>query len=114
MPADEEAKGTWRRVRKRRSQRFYQVQDATLEPINSDRPGSSGCSLELTQLAIADQPWWSLALEAYGPPDTLIHTLKATATVLSASYPPEFPLTPAASFAYPHWLQQVVQGKGES
>ncbi|MCT7977976.1 hypothetical protein [Laspinema olomoucense] len=113
MPEDAETKGTWVRVRKRRSQRFYQVQDTTIEPMGGDRQGSQGCSLELTQLAIAHQPWWSLALEAYGPPDTLIHTLKATATVLSASYPREFPLTPAASFAYPHWLQQVLQGKGE-
>jgi hypothetical protein len=113
MPGDAEAKGTWVRVSKRRSQRFYQVQNATIEPIGGDRPISQGCSLELTQLAIADQPWWSLALEAFGPTNTLIDTLKATATVLSTSYPPEFPLTPAASFAYPHWLQQVLQEKGE-
>ncbi len=38
MPPDAETKETWVRVRKRRSQRFYQVQNATLEPISGDRP----------------------------------------------------------------------------
>jgi hypothetical protein len=114
IPEMAETHRTWVRVRKRRSQHFYQVQNATLEPIGGDRWVSQGCSIELTHLAIADQPWWSLALEAHGPTDTLIDTLKTTATHLSASYPTQYPLSTSASYAYPHWLQQVLQKKGNS
>ncbi len=113
MPGDAEASETWVRVRKTRSQRFYQYHHSRIEPITGDRQVSQGCSLELTHLAIADQPWWSLALEAFGPTDTLIDTLKATLTLISITYPAEYPLSGSASYAYPHWLQRVFQGKGD-
>lgn len=101
--------GQWISVEKRRSQRRYQI---TLQhepqPVPLDCPIPDGCNIEITDLQIEHQNWWSLAFETFGQVETQSHTLRTVATWLNAM-PASPTLEALQSFAYPKWLTVVMQ-----
>ena len=78
----------WAAVEKTRQQRQFVL---SLE---------TACNLELTQLRVQNQQWWSLGLESTGD----IDSLHAIALQVSQNCPET--LTHAEAAAYPHWLWQ--------
>ena len=101
-------KKAWVGVKKVRSQRQYQVlagESITAVPVTESI--NQGCTLELTQLYINGNPWWSLAFEAFSEDDCLINNLQAVASSVFKSYRgPK--LQAEVSYAYPRWLSLVV------
>lgn len=98
LPFDFEARKDWIGVQKQRSQRVYQC---------SKSSNAAGCSVELTQLYLQNQPWWSLAFEATGHPDSQSQYLQGVAHQIEAQCPSD--LQPywhslQQAFAYPRWL----------
>lgn len=98
-------KKAWVSIQKVRTQRKYQVsleQTVVAIPINdsSDRI----CSVELTQLKIHNDLWWSLAFEASG--NELTDTLKIVAEWVLQFYC-EPTLSLPDSYAYPIWLAKT-------
>ncbi len=80
----------WVAVEKTRSQRQFVLSLDTF------------CNLELTQLRVQDQYWWSIGLESTGDLDSL----HAIALQVSETYPET--LTGEEAFAYPHWLSRKL------
>lgn len=104
IPVDLVKKAPWLTVKKVRCQRKYQVSyNTSLISVPVDRAIDRGCNVEITQLNIHDNAWWSLAFEAYGEDTNLIDNLKAVASWILKSYP-IFKLQTQDSYAYPKWL----------
>ena len=70
----------WRPVRKRR-------RISRISPVAARAPGwagNRGAQVELTEVRIAGQDWWTLGFEATGPADMLRSALQATAALVFA------------------------------
>ncbi|MFB2970121.1 hypothetical protein ACE1CD_14190 [Aerosakkonema sp. BLCC-F183] len=104
IPADALKASPWVSVKKVRSQRKYQVSaEASVTSVPVDKAINEGCNVEITQLDIKDNLWWSLALEAFGEDANLMYNLKTVAVWLFQTYP-NFKLQLQNSYAYPKWL----------
>jgi hypothetical protein len=104
VPADIIATGKWVGVKKKRSQRLYQVTSpGSLMSVPVEAPIPQGCSVELTQLNVNGSEWWTLGFEAFGYETTLTETLQTVANWVSKSYHGQkFKVEDASS--YPSWL----------
>jgi len=99
--------GPWLSVQKKRSQRLYQVAintSLTLVPI--DQPTKDSCAVEVTQLQIQGNDWWTLAFETFGE-DTSLKEFQSIANQVFKTYAGP-PLQVQDSFAYPQWLSLVA------
>lgn len=106
------AEGYWVGVQKTRQQRWYDVTDRQeVRPIAPNpqikQEIKQGCTLEVTQVSIDNQLWFSLGLEAFGAadPEEILHRVAQQALAGTRF---TF-LTAERSFGYPCWLSQVVK-----
>ncbi len=81
---------SWVNVKKVRSQRLYDC-----------------CAVELTQLSIKGNDWWSLAFETFGAEANKLEQLQNVASLVFKTRN-ESQLQAQDSYAYPHWLNLVV------
>ena len=66
------------------------------------------CEVELTEIRMGGQDWWTLGFEATGPADLLRSELEATAALVFAQAPPGgVELGPDESRSYAQWLGQL-------
>ena len=97
----------WTPVRKhRRISRFPLVSDRIV--AGASGPGQQArCGVELTEVRLGSQNWWSLGFEATGPADLLRGTLEATAAfVFARPMPGGAKPSPDESRSYAEWLSQ--------
>lgn len=97
----------WTPVRKhRRISRF----PLTSGPLEARGPGPGQqprCEVELTEVRISGQDWWTLGFEATGPADLLRGELQATAALVFAqALPGGVEPGPDESRSYAEWLGQ--------
>jgi hypothetical protein len=65
------------------------------------------CEVELTEVHMSGQDWWTLGFEATGPDDLLRSELKATASLVFAqALPGGVEPGPDESRSYAEWLGQ--------
>lgn len=83
-------RSSWVSVQKVRQQRMY-----------------DNCAIELTQLNIKGNDWWSLAFETQGAEASKINQLQSIAKQVFKTYN-GIQLTNLDSYAYPTWLSMVV------
>jgi hypothetical protein len=90
--------GGWRRIRKqRRISRFALVDEVR-------------CAVELTEIRMHYQEWWSLGFEATGPAGLLRSGLEATAALVFAQYlPADVELRIDDSTSYADWLRVLIR-----
>ncbi|BAY68702.1 hypothetical protein NIES23_14900 [Trichormus variabilis NIES-23] len=101
------SKSSWVRVEKTRYLQSYQVlSDFSVQSVANDECIDSACSLEITQLLIQNNTWWSLALEANAEDQRLMANLQATAKSVFKTYRGA-KLLATNSYAYPYWLGLV-------
>ena len=67
----------------------------------------SGCRVELTAVQARGQEWWTVGLEAYGPPAELVPALEAAAGELFGSLDVRGGLDADLSCGYPGWLTTI-------
>lgn len=122
-PLDIAASGAWILVKKERlSQRYVlgagkkvvkviepshnsQNQNSQSQNSQNEQP-DQGCTIELAELWVNNQPWYSFGFEAFGQQDTLAETLEQVARQVLAD--PTFPSMKAKhSFGYPQWLRHL-------
>ena len=102
------AKGQWVKVEKVRSQiRYLVADDRSLTPASKEETSQEGCNVELTQLIVNDNPWWTLGFEASGTDNNLTSNLETVTKKLFQTFP-EQELNLADSYAYPKWLSVFV------
>jgi hypothetical protein len=96
----------WRLVRKtRRVSRYLLASGSWLGGLPGPG-GEPGCAVEVTEVRVRGQAWWTLGLEASGPAGTLRGQLEATAALVFADAPParvEFGTGDSRSYA--EWLR---------
>jgi hypothetical protein len=94
----------WVKVGKFRYSQLYQVVDKTPQPVSNHAGVDNGCSLELTNVEINGNKWWSIALEAFGENCDLQNNLHVTAELIFSDYD-SFPLQAKNSYGYPNLLE---------
>lgn len=100
--------GQWLEVKKRRSQRVYQMlPNGHLVSVPLEIPVLQGCNLELTQLQIQGQSWWSLGWEVFGQEAVLPENLQVFGDWIYQKYP-ERGLKFEDSYSHAHWLNLVL------
>lgn len=111
--------GCWARVCKQRRIIRFALSGTRPEPAAADarEPASEArCAAELSELRTQQGNWWSLGLEATGPPGSLRTGLEATAALLfTEGLPDGRQLGLADSTSYPDWLRsRPVPGRDGS
>jgi hypothetical protein len=105
----------WRPVRK--SRRISQFPLAGGQVV-ARVPGVGGepqCEVELTEVRMRGQDWWTLGFEATGPADLLRSALEATAALVFAhALPGDVEPGPDQSRSYAEWLCQWPGGKDDA
>jgi hypothetical protein len=101
--------GGWRRVRKQRRVIWFSPSGERVDRVPAV-PGPAGLqaryAVELTELRVEHQDWWSLGLEATGPAGALRDGLQATAAlVFSQALPGGVDLRIDDSRSYADWLR---------
>ena len=97
----------WRRVRKRRRTSRFSLARGRISASAGDLAGAPRCAVELTEIRVYDQDWWSLGLEAAGPAHLLRAGLLATAElVFTQPLPGGAELRVEDSMSYAEWLRQ--------
>lgn len=97
-------------VEKRRWLRRFIPSEATVQalpqsPLGSPRP-ARGCTVELTQVTLADGTvWWTLGCTAFGTLATVATDLHKVGDWLAARRPP--PLGTTWAGGYPAWLAHI-------
>jgi hypothetical protein len=92
----------WRPVSKRRQVSWFSRVAGVRVPRLSQKPG---CAVELTDVRVRGEAWWTLGFEATGPPDTLRGELDAAAGLLFAHpLPDAVELGMDDSRSYAQWL----------
>ncbi len=97
-------KSHWVKVSKVRQQRKYQVLEQMVQDVPLNTTLDQGCNVELTQLSIGSNDWWSIALEAFGASTDNLHVV---ATKVFQHYDLSS-LQAKDSFAYPRWLTTAI------
>lgn len=98
---------SWVSVKKRRFQRRYQFADRLIKAVGVNESINQGCNVELTQLIIIGNQWWSIAFEAFGEDERLMDSLKSVASEVFQTYR-GLELLAKDSYAYPSWLSLVA------
>ncbi len=99
----------WLAVRKARRLRRYLVTDGEeVSAIAGSAPVAQGCNLELAEIKLSEEIWWSLAFETFGPEAALhsIFTCVARHTLRGANVPA---LDAEHSYGYAHWLKSALE-----
>jgi hypothetical protein len=97
----------WRAVRKRRRiSRFPLASEQSAAPA-AGWGQEPRCEVELTEVRMGGQDWWTLGFEATGPADLLRSQLQATAALVFAqALPGGMEPGPDESGSYAQWLGQ--------
>ena len=99
---------SWQRVRKQRRLSAFLLDDAqfvTSFPVPSDR---LSCTMELSEVLVADTLWWTFALESIGPDARLQEAIEVTAArFLGSGAPEQMALSVEASGPYSDWLENT-------
>ena len=86
-------------------------------PVRAVLPGlgeEPGCAVELTEVLLRGEAWWTLAFEATGPASLLRSQLEATAAlVFDDALPGGLELGTEDSMSYAEWLRRPpIRGPG--
>ncbi|NJO39861.1 MAG: hypothetical protein HC769_22955 [Cyanobacteria bacterium CRU_2_1] len=98
----------WIAVKKTRQQQVYEVAtNGDVRAIESGTQVKQGCSLEIAELFIQDQDWFSLGFEAFGQDDTVEKSLERVTDRVLKRFD-FFPLKARYSLSYPKWLKMIL------
>ena len=95
----------WTLVRKKRRISQFLVADGRIQAVLAGGGEEPRCAVELTEVRLRDESWWTLGFEATGPTSLLQSHLEATATLVFACDLPEgIELGTESSMPYVEWL----------
>jgi hypothetical protein len=105
---------SWRPVRKRRRTSRFSLASGRIMARAPGLAGEPGCAVELTEVRMRGQDWWSLGFEATGPADLLHSELEATAALVFAQALPGVEPGPSESRSYAQWLGQLAGAESDA
>lgn len=96
----------WTLVRKKRRISQFLVADRRIQAVLTGGGEEPRCAVELTEVRLRDESWWTLGFEATGPTGLLQSHLEATAALVFACDLPEgIELGTESSMSYAEWLR---------
>jgi hypothetical protein len=99
------ARAGWRPVSKRRRISRFSLASGRIVARAAVLGGEPGCEVELTEVRIRGEDWWTLGFEATGPAGLLRSELEATAALVFArALPGAVEPGPDESRSYADWL----------
>ncbi len=99
---------SWIEVYKKRSLLRYQITtEKNTKSISTGIPCLAGCDVELTEIFIRQDPWWSLCFEAFGPEAENHQNLDLMINSFFQP-PPPFSFKSQDSFSYPELLGKYI------
>jgi hypothetical protein len=99
--------GGWKRVRKHRRISRFSLSHGQITVPAGDRAGEPRCAVELTEIRVHYQDWWSLGLEATGPADLLGPVFgEAAGLVFTQPLPSGVDFGVQDSTSYAEWLRR--------
>jgi hypothetical protein len=109
----------WVAVHKVRRRRSFMVADDLVVERALHEASSPGCSLELSDVTLGGESWWTLAFEAVGSAPILDRDLRSTAAhVFSDRLPDGLSLDRSRSMSYVRWLRarrpRILRSAAES
>lgn len=99
----------WIAIRKaRRLRRYLVTDDGEIVAFTGTEMITQGCNIELAEVTLQGEPWWSLAFETFGPEATLHTTFTRVAqhTLRGDAIPH---LDAEHSYGYAHWLKTTCE-----
>jgi hypothetical protein len=97
----------WSPVSKRRRISWFSLAGRTVRPGGRGLDEEPGCAVELTEVDVRGEAWWTLGFEATGPTDTLRGELDAAAAlVFGQALPGGLELGMDESTSYAQWLRR--------
>jgi hypothetical protein len=106
VPSSGAEKQGWIQVDKIRYQRFYQVEFLDrIQLISIDTPRQNTAAIEITDLQLPGQFWWTIACEYLGNNISIDRQLLPLVRSLLLKYPLSMS-TPSISCSYPQWLSE--------
>ena len=97
----------WSAVFKRRRISRFSLASGPIEARAQGQGQEPRCEVELTEVRVRGQDWWTLGFEATGPSNLLRSELEATAALVFAQAQPNgVELGPGESRSYAEWLGQ--------
>jgi hypothetical protein len=95
----------WRTVAKKRRITRISLESRRSAAGTANAGQAPGCNVELTEVRMCGQDWWSLGFEASGPADLLRSELDgAAALIFAGALPGGMELGPDESVSYAQWL----------
>ncbi len=95
----------WRLIRKRRRITRFQLAGERVVPAVPGPPTKPGCAVELTEIGVDGEVYWSLGFEATGPAELLGSVLRDSAALMFAQAPPsQVDLGMNCCQSYAQWL----------
>jgi hypothetical protein len=95
----------WRLIRKRRRIIRFQLAGGRVVPTVPGPPTEPGCAVELTEIGVGGEVYWSLGFEATGPAELLGSVLQGSAALMFAQAPPgQVDLGMNCCQSYARWL----------
>ena len=105
-PAKIAGKPGWLQVDKIRDRRLYRVDFAeTVKLTQIATPTADIAAIEITQLQLQGQIWWTTACEYFGN-NISIDQFSSLVRSLRSGFPASIPTTSSISCGYPQWLIQ--------
>ena len=102
----------WRPVAKARRIARFRLDGGRAVAGGPGPAGEPGCTVELTEVRMGGQAWWSLGFEATGPAGLLRSRLQATAVLVFAhDLPGGVELGTDNSRSYAEWLGQTARNR---
>jgi hypothetical protein len=103
----------WRSVHKVRRMSFFSLEKGKLSARVPGPQQGPGCTVELTEVTMLGQSWWTLGFETTGPIVGLQSLIEATAAlVLEHTVEDGLALTSEDSGSYANWLRDRVRSDG--
>jgi hypothetical protein len=100
-----EGPASWTLVRKKRRISQFLMADGRIRAVRAGGGEEPGCAVELTEVRLREESWWTLGFEATGPASLLQSYLEATAALVFACDLPEgIELGTESSMPYVEWL----------
>jgi hypothetical protein len=101
----------WTLVRKKRRISQFLVADERIRAVLAKRGEEPKCAVELTEVRLRDESWWTLGFEATGPTSLLQSHLEATAALVFVRDLPEgIEFGTESSMSYVEWLRLGLPG----
>lgn len=96
--------------KKRKQRKFKIAQNGVIQPVDMEERLNTGCVLEITELKVNGQDWWTLAFDVFSDQGNAVEIFQKSICQILQDYPVKLPEV-KDSYAYPAWLAKIISSQ---